>query len=222
MKKLIITLFCLSLSAAMFAGCSSQDQAFTQKSYTAKAEEVGSIQIQADDRKIEIRPSQDGDVHIGYQESEKEFYRIELSDDKTLVMSREENKEWTDFIGAKPAEENRTITLEIPEEGLKSLDISVSNEDIVLPAMSFSENVFLNVNNGNIQVDGVYVGKGISLETKNGNISGTVIGGYDDFSISSEARKGDCNLPASKEGGEKSLTAFANNGDIQLELVQQK
>lgn len=220
MKKLMLALFCFSLSAAFLAGCSSEGEAFEEKSFEAEASQVQALQIEVTDRKIEIQPSEDGNVHIGYQESDKNFYHIELTDGKTLVMTSGENKSWTDFIGTKPSRENRTITLKIPEAALASLSIATSNEDIFLPAMSFSETVSVRLNNGNIQVEGLTVGKGLDLETKNGDISGTVTGTYDDFSILSEARKGGCNLPASKEEGEKALTAFANNGDINLQFVK--
>lgn len=220
MKKLMFALFCVSLSAAFLSGCSLEGEAFVEKSFEAQASQVQALQIEVADRKIEIQPSEDGNVHIGYQESDKNFYHIGLTEEKTLVMTSEENKSWTDFIGTKPPLENRTITLKIPASALASLSIAASNEDIFLPPMTFSETVSIHLNNGDIQVDGITVGKGLDLETKNGDISGTVTGTYDDFSISTEARKGDCNLPASKEEGEKALTAFANHGDINLQFVK--
>ncbi len=58
------------------------------------------------------------------------------------------------------------------------------------------------------------------MTAKNGNIAGTIIGGWDDFSISCNIKKGDCNLPASKEGGEKLFTASCNNGNINIEFVK--
>ena len=117
-------------------------------------------------------------------------------------MTSGENKSWTDFIGTKPSRENRTITLKIPEAALASLSIATSNEDIFLPAMSFSETVSVRLNNGNIQVEGLTVERAWIWKPKNGDISGTVTGTYDDFSIFERGPQGVCNLPASKEEGE--------------------
>ena len=39
------------------------------------------------------------------------------------------------------------------------------------------------------------------------------------ISHSNRNKKGDSNLPDSKDGGEKELNVFANNGDINVEFV---
>ena len=62
----------------------------------------------------------------------------------------------------------------------------------------------------------VSVGVSVGLTAKDGNISGTLAGGWDDFSISCETKKGECNLPESKPGGAKSLTVQCNNGDVNI------
>lgn len=64
------------------------------------------------------------------------------------------------------------------------------------------------------------IGNSLTLESKNGNITGTVAGGYDDFSISSSVKKGENNLPEQKEGGEKTMTVTANNGDIAIRFTK--
>ena len=48
----------------------------------------------------------------------------------------------------------------------------------------------------------------------------TVAGGLDEFSVSCKIKKGDCNLPLSKEGGDKEFFADCNNGDIYVEFVK--
>ncbi|HIZ45140.1 MAG TPA: hypothetical protein H9672_10580 [Firmicutes bacterium] len=64
------------------------------------------------------------------------------------------------------------------------------------------------------------MGDGLYLTVKNGDISGTVVGGYDDFAIQSKIKKGESNLPDSKEGGEKTLNVSGNNGDIRVDFVK--
>lgn len=66
----------------------------------------------------------------------------------------------------------------------------------------------------------VNVGKSINLKAKDGNITGSIIGGWDDFSISCKIKKGDCNLPELKEDGEKLFFADCNNGNISIEFVK--
>ena len=59
----------------------------------------------------------------------------------------------------------------------------------------------------------------MTLSAKNGDISGAVAGSYDDFSIHSEIKKGESNLPDNKDSGEKKLNVSCNNGDVDIELV---
>lgn len=42
----------------------------------------------------------------------------------------------------------------------------------------------------------------------------------DEFSITCTIKKGESNLPALKEDGDKSLTAECNNGDINMNFVK--
>ena len=43
----------------------------------------------------------------------------------------------------------------------------------------------------------------------------------DDFAIQTEIKKGETNLPESTDGGEKTLYAANNNGDVQIEFVNE-
>ena len=61
----------------------------------------------------------------------------------------------------------------------------------------------------------------LDTAVKNGDVSGTVVGSYDDFAIQTEIKKGESNLPDSKDGGEKTLKVSANNGDNNIEFVNQ-
>ena len=142
--------------------------------------------------------SDEDKIYIDYYESEQEFFNITVSDDHTLTMSYDTEKQWTDYIGGNAHLQNRTIRLRIPQNLLSSLIIKTTNEDITLPSLTVIDSVSMYVNHGNIQFDTLAAGNTLSLETKNGNINGTILGSYADFTIESFAKKGENNLPESK------------------------
>lgn len=218
-KKMLAFTLCLFIGLIALTGCSANENEFEQKSYTAAVPAVLALQIDVDDRKIELEPSQDGNIHISYYQSSKEFYDINTIGG-TLSMASKDDKDWTDYIGTSAPLEKRTIRVQFPVGGLKSFALKTSNEDVYLPAASFSESVSISVNNGNIQLERLDAGKKIELAAKDGNITGTVAGGYDDFAISCKVKKGKSNLPESKKGGEKELAVTVNNGDIDLALIK--
>ena len=170
------------------------------------------------DRELEIGVSQDGQVHIDYFDSEKEYLDISLSG-KELTVKLVFDKDWTDYIGVKPSKEYRKIVIGLPDNLISSFSADTTNENIKVSSLSFTEQVSLDSNGGDVVCDRVNAGKAISLKAKDGDIRGTIVGGWDDFSIVCTIKKGDSNLPASKDGGEKSLTADCNNGDIDIEFV---
>ena len=220
MKKIIsmIGLFCISI--AILSGCSTEQINFTEKNYTADSSQIQTIEIDTADRKIDIELSDDNQIYIDYFESEQEFFNITVSDDRTLTMSYDTNKQWTDYIGFNAPLQTRTIRVRIPQSLLSSLTIKTTNEDVTLPSLTVTDSVSIYVNNGNIQFDTLDAGNTISLETKNGNINGTILGSYDDFTIESFAKSGENSLPESKEGGNKTLKVYTNNGDIQMDIKQ--
>lgn len=162
--------------------------------------------------------SEDEHVHINYSENEKEYYNISVSDENILTMTSASNKDWKDYIGWKPSAENRKISLQIPNALLENLTLSTTNEDITLPTFAVTGNISISSNGGNITFGSVDVGNALYLAVKNGDISGTVIGGYDDFAIRSEIKKGESNLPDNKDSGEKTLNVSCNNGNISIEF----
>ncbi|OMD33392.1 DUF4097 family beta strand repeat-containing protein [Paenibacillus odorifer] len=219
-KKLLTTIGILVTLLIALAGCSSHSTSMEEKNYIIPAQKIDTLTIDVKDKKITILQSKDEQIHIVYYESEKDFYKIDLSDDKELSMVSDSNKEWNDYIGGKGSQVTRTIQVWIPDATLKNLTLKTSNESIVLPTIAFLGTVEVNINNGNIQLDKLNVGTAITLETKNGNISGSILGSYDDFAILSNVKKGDSNLPANKENGSKKLSAYTNNGDITLQFSE--
>lgn len=220
MKKLTALLFALiSLLAFALSGCSNGDT-FTEKSYSIGETEIEKVIIQVTDRALEISASEDNEIHVDYFDGEKEYLDIAVSENKELTIKLVFNREWTDFIGAKPSAEYRKIKIKIPNNLIDTLSASTTNENITINSLSFAERIDLDTNGGNIVCERVNVGKTINLTAKNGNITGSIIGGWDDFSISCTIKKGDCNLPTLKESGEKSFSANCNNGDINIEFVK--
>ncbi len=218
MKKFILLVLCIALGGFALAGCSNSSEPFEEKSYTPDTQ-ISGINLDVRDREIEVSLSDDGKIHIGYFENSKEYYDISVSDENILTMTSASDKEWTDYIGAKPSAEDRKIFLQIPDALLDSLTLSTTNEDITVFALSVTGSISISSNGGNITFEGLDAVSGLTLNVKNGDISGTIAGSYDDFSIKSEIKKGESNLPDNKEGGEKALNVSCNNGDINIEFV---
>lgn len=217
MKKWTFLMVCLVLATVLLTGCSEADAPFAEKSYTPE-DTVTGIHLDVRDRQVEVLSSEDGQIHIDYYESSEEGYEIAISQDHILTMTAKSQKEWTDFIGAKAPAAVRRITLQLPQALLDQLWISTTNGDIRLSPLTVNGDVALRTNGGSIGIDRLSAGTEITLDVKNGNLSGTISGSYDAYAITCSVKKGDSNLPAAKEGGPKSLTVTANNGDVQLEI----
>ena len=220
MKKIMSLALCFVLGSFVLAGCSDSSEPFEEKSYTPDTQ-VNGIILDVENREIEVSLSGDEQVHIEYSENSKEYYEISVSDDNVLTMTSASDKEWTDYIGVKPSAEDRKISLQIPDALLDNLTLSTTNEDISLPELTVTGSISISSNGGNISFEKLDVGSALTLNVKNGNISGTVAGSYDDFSIQSEIKKGESNLPDQKDSGEKTLNVSGNNGDVNIEFVNE-
>lgn len=220
MKRIISLALCLVLSSFVLAGCSKSSEPFEEKSYTSDTQ-IQEISLDVQDREIEVTLSPDQQVHIQYFENSKEYYDLSVSDQNVLTMTSATNKDWTDYIGGKPSAEYRKITLQVPDALLEQLTLSTTNENISLSALAVTGSVSISANGGNISFGNLDVGSALTLEVKNGDISGAVVGGYDDFAIQSNSKKGGTNLPEQKDGGEKNLNVSSNNGDVNIEFITQ-
>lgn len=219
MKKIISFVLCLTLGSFILSGCSSSSEPFEEKSYTSDTL-INEINLDVQDREIEVSLSEDEQVHIQYSENSKEYYDISVSGN-VLTMTGASNKEWTDYIGGKPSAKDRKILLQIPDALLETLTISTTNENITLSALAVTGSISISSNGGNITFGTLDVGNALTLSAKNGDISGAIIGSYDDFSIQSEIKKGESNLPDNKDGGEKTLNVSSNNGDVNIDFVNE-
>ena len=110
MKKIISLVLCLILSGFILSGCSNSSEPFEEKSYTSDTQ-INGIDLAVRDREIEVSLSEDEQVHIKYYENSKEYYDISVSDENVLTIASASNKEWTDYIGRKPAAEYRKEAL---------------------------------------------------------------------------------------------------------------
>lgn len=220
MKKMISLVLCIVLGSFVLAGCSDNSEPFEKKSYTSDTP-INEINLDVQDREIEVSLSADEQVHIQYSENSKEYYNISVSDENVLTMTSASNKGWTDYIGGKPSAENRKISLQIPGTLLKNLTLSTTNEDVTLSALAVTGSIHISSNGGNIAFGNLDVGSALTLSVKNGDISGAIIGSYDDFSIQSEIKKGESNLPDHKGSGEKALNVSSNNGNVNIEFVNE-
>ena len=217
MKKTVLFFILLMLGITVLTGCDDKGESFKREVYTVDSELIKKIEINVQDRLIEVSSSDDNQIHIDYSQNSKEYYNISVSDDH-LVMTADNSKEWTDYIGVKPSEENRIISLRIPDKLLDTLILSTTNEDIKLCELSAVGNISVSVSGGNISFEKLDADDSITLISKNGNISGLIIGSYDDFDITCETKKGKSNLPLDKQGGSKILKVSNNNGDTDIEF----
>lgn len=218
MKKIVCLAISSLLTAAIFTGCTEEKEEYEAYSYTS-VEAVSSVSIDVRDRVIEVSLSEDGKVHIDGFESSKERYDISVSDSEALTMTIADYKEWSDYIGGKAPSDARKITLKVPNEGLDSLSIYTTNEDITFEPVNVGS-VTLESNGGNILFDKLNAENSVTLNAKNGNISGTIVGGYDNYSVSCSIKKGKSNLPEEKEYGTKKLVVSINNGDVDVTFVE--
>ena len=104
-------------------------------------------------------------------------------------------------------------------DGLDALTIRTTNEAIGVSTLTVQGAVLLDCSGGSVDFVQLGVGRSLNVTAKNGNITGSILGGRDDFSVSCEIKKGESNLPERKEGGEKSLTVNCNNGDIDIQFI---
>ena len=220
MKKIISLVSCLILSSSILSGCSNNSEPFEEKSYTSDTQ-INEINLDVRDREIEVSLSEDEQVHIQYSENSKEYYDISVSDENVLTMVGASDKEWTDYIGVKPSAANRKISLQIPDKFLENLTLSTTNEDITLSSLAVTGRIHISSNGGNIAFGKLDVGENLTLNVKNGDISGVIAGSYDDFAIQSEIKKGESDLPDNKDSGEKTLSVSGNNGNVNIEFVNE-
>ena len=219
MKNILCFVLAVLLLAGTLSACSDKGDVFETKSYTPDTQTVTGIDIQVRDREVVVVRSGDGQFHIDYAESTKEFYTISVSDSGILTMVSESQKEWTDYIGRSQSDGSDQIIVQVPDAALSTLAIRTTNENITLPDVTVTDELILSNNGGDISFENLSAADVINLENKNGDITGTITGRWDDYAINCTIKKGESNLPAEKSGNNKTLQVTNNNGDIEIEFV---
>ena len=207
----------IGMGLCMFSGCSNGGT-FTQSNYSSGEAIINNVILDVSDREVEVVVSSDNQIHIDYFESEKEYYNFSETG-KTLKMTLVFDKEWTDFIGTKADKEYRKIKLEIPDAMLTNLTVTTTNERIKLSELKVKESISLDSNGGGVEIQKLSAGEKISLTSKNADITGSIAGGWDDYTIKVTIKKGNSKL-TDKDGGEKLLIVDCNNGDVDIDLIK--
>ena len=213
MKKTLTLAAALILAVLLLGtagGCKDQEN-FSEKSYLCAGEDVERVNIDVRDSAVEIAPSKDGTLRLAYYESDKRTYEIAFTNG-TLSVSLTANG--GTLFGVQSDTRFRTLRLFLPD-GLRALSVSTTNENITLAPLALSERIWLSANGGNIGFERLSA-REIGLNAKNGSITGSVVGGWDDFSIRCTVKKGESNLPALKEDGANALLVDCNNGDVTI------
>ncbi len=140
------------------------------------------------------------------------------------LMSSSERR-WQRLARSRETKIELTATMtffrQIPDETLLTLKLSTTNEDIALSAFVIKGDVRLSNNGGNISFDKLNVGNSITLSNKNADISGSIVGSYDDYAIKTTIKKGNSSLPTDKQSGDKTLDVSNNNGDININFISE-
>ena len=63
---------------------------------------------------VEVTSSEDQHVHIEYSENSKEYYDIAVSEDSILTVTGVSDKDLSDYVGGRPSDEDRKISIQIP------------------------------------------------------------------------------------------------------------
>ena len=213
MMRLLFLAAAMLLSCSLTAGC-SESTGFTACGYDAESGDVREIGIDVRDRAVDVSPSDDEELHIAYYESGEKGYDM-MIEDGVLIMESRVSKDWTDYIGLKTPLLYRRISIELPSGAVERLTISTTKRNVTVRNIAVKTGVSLSSNGGDIILEKLDAGERISLNAKNGDITGSITGGYDDFSITADTKKGDCNL-MEKDGGEKILHVSCNNGDVDV------
>lgn len=199
----------------LLTGC-TQDLHFVEmeKSF---AERISTLNLDARDRRVVVSGTEDENLLFRYQDSEREILDFELTEttlDVDLVIERG----FGDFFGIQADVSYRTIEIYVPQDSPLSLNISTTGEYVSIEGISV-ETLTISNNNGDITFTDITSTGDISLSTKNADITGNIIGSYDDYAIDVDIKKGDTNLPISKESGSKRLSISDNNGDVFVDIA---
>ena len=183
---------------------------YTERSYAEDAAKVNKLLLDDTNRRVELKISNDEKIHIYYFESEKEFYKISLSDGVLSVIS-ENNMKWYDYLGFK-WDFNTSIRIEIPKNTIEDIKIETKNGDIIAENISVTDNIFIKTLNGRISSNEISCSS-FKCESYNGKL---LMDSISSENISCETKNGMIEI---KNCVSQTLDAKVYNGAIELEAI---
>lgn len=141
-----------------------------EKKVYASAEKINSIEIDAGNVSVDVRPSPNDEVIVTYNENRCEYYDISVQDGR-LTINNVNNREWYEYIMVFNLG-GRYITVEVPDYFAGDIDIDVSNKDIVIENIS-AASVKLEDSNDDIILNNVDASGAVKVHNSNGDVSFT-------------------------------------------------
>lgn len=201
---------------------------------------VDKVIVNTKNADIEIRPSEDGKVHISYTESENNKYALSL-ESGVLSLVRENNEKWylpfvfsffswwsdlpDDIVVEIPADSDLDLLLKTSNSQVSVSGVGdigelfclTSNDRIEIGQINASS-VSLNTTNSGIIANLLNTAGGFTAETTNSNISISNLTAYGDISASTS--NGD--IYFSSVSSDNTVTLKTTNSDIQISSVSGK
>lgn len=118
----------------------------TPQTYTT-AEAFDSITVRTDTDDIWFAPSADDTCRVEYFESPRVFYTFAVQD-RTLLITREDERRWYDHIGI--VFDDTPITVYLPQSTYASVTVDADTSDITLPTDFCFSRVSLKTDTGDI------------------------------------------------------------------------
>ncbi len=188
---------------------------YEEKSYSIEADKISQISLAAMDRSVDVVKSNDNEIHITYFDNDKESYAINVSDEKSLIMQANTDKELKDYVGLNSDKKLRNIKISVPRGIESGIEIKTSKGDINLSEVNISGTIDAITSNGKIKASNVEIEKRFKLETKNDdiNLSNVKVKGSVDATVSNG------NLDIEKVAIEDTLKLKSKNGGINGTIV---
>lgn len=204
-----------------------RNEELTERTFSADG--IRGIEISALSDDVKIGVSNDGLVHFSYWAGRYKDYSIDMGTD-TLTLRENVTKDFRIGFSLN----HGTSTLLIPEKILQELKVSTvsGNVDIVAfcKALSIgttsgkislegaSEILTVKTVSGNVTLRG-FDAKSAKIGTVSGNISGTLAGSVNDYSVRLQTVSGTKNLKE-KEAGERRLELSTVSGNMEIGFTE--
>ncbi len=235
-KLLVISIVLLVVGAVILAAAFafvkfdfkkiSSEELMTNTYYAENS--FSNIEIDSDDCKVTLIPSEDEVCKIVCTETEKVKFKI-TDENGTLKIVYQDSRSWVDRIGIFIAE--KTVDVYLPQNEYENLKIGNSSGGVVISdGLTFSEIqtntssgsvkcyadadvLSVKVSSGSIKLDGVSALE-INLESSSGSIK---LDNISSENINLEATSGSVKLDS--VNAEKSITVESTSGSVELNSV---